>query len=98
MSELERYIPKRHERYARWLLSHIVKPQRWGIAKVTPSGWRLFFKSGWGSGTGRVGHQVAWLEKGDRRVALAITTEFSPSHAYSKRTLRGVAARLLRGL
>jgi beta-lactamase class A len=98
MSELERYIPKRHERYARWLLSHIVKPQRWGVAKVTPSGWRLFFKSGWGSGTGRVGHQVAWLEKGDRRVALAITTEFSPSHAYSKRTLRGIAARLLRGL
>jgi beta-lactamase class A len=98
MSELERYIPKRHERYARWLLSHIVKPQRWGVAKVTPSGWRLFFKSGWGSGTGRVGHQVAFLERGDRRVALATTTEFSPSHAYSKRTLRGIARRLLRRL
>jgi beta-lactamase class A len=98
MSELKQYIPKRHERYARWLLSHIIKPQRWGVAKVAPSGWRLFFKSGWGTGTGRVGHQVAFLERGDRRVALAITTEFSPSHAYSKRTLRGVAARLLRGL
>jgi hypothetical protein len=98
MSRLERYIPMRHERYARYLLSHIVKRQRWGIAKVTPPEWRLFFKSGWGSGTGRVGHQVAFLEKDNRRVAVAVTTEYSPSHAYSKRTLRGVAARLLRGL
>ena len=98
MNELDRYIPKRHEKYARWLLSHILESQRWGVAKVTPSGWKLFFKSGWGTGTGRVGHQIAFLERRDRRVALAITTEFSPSHAYSKRTLRGVAARLLRGL
>jgi beta-lactamase class A len=98
MSRLERYIPKRHERYARYLLSHIIKRQRWGIAKVTPPEWRLFFKSGWGSGTGRVGHQVAFLEKDNRRVAVAVTTEYSPNHAYSKRTLRGVAARLLRGL
>jgi hypothetical protein len=98
MNELERHIPKRHEKYARWLLSHIIKPQRWGVAKVTPEGWRLFFKSGWGSGTGRVGHQVAFLERDSRRVAVAITTEYSPSHAYSKRTLRGVAARLVRRL
>ena len=98
MSRYERYIPKRHEKYARYLLSHIIKRQRWGVAEVTPEGWRLFFKSGWGTGTGRVGHQVAWLERGGRRVALAITTEHSPSHKYSKRTLRGVAARLLRGL
>ena len=31
---LERYIPKRHEDYARYLLSHIIRSQRWGIAKV----------------------------------------------------------------
>jgi hypothetical protein len=98
VSKLERYIPARHERYARWLLSHIVPRQRWGIARVDIDGWKLFFKSGWGSGTGRVGHQVAWLEKDDARIAVAITTEFSPSHRYSKRTLRGVAVRLLRRL
>lgn len=98
MKRLEDYIPKRHEDYARRQLANIVPRQRWGVAKVVPDGWRLFFKSGWGSGTGRVGHQVAFLERGDERVALAITTEHSPSHAYSKRTLRGVAARLLRGL
>ena len=43
-------------------------------------------------------HQVAFLERYDHRVSLAILTEFSPSHRYGKRTLEGVAARLLEGL
>lgn len=29
------------------------------IALVRPLGWRLYFKGGWGSGTGWVDHQVA---------------------------------------
>ncbi|HMI81523.1 MAG TPA: hypothetical protein VK480_07025, partial [Solirubrobacterales bacterium] len=62
------------------------------------SGWKLFLKGGWGSGTGLVDHQVALLKHRHRRVALAIFTELDPDHAYGKRTLRGVAARLLRGL
>jgi hypothetical protein len=41
---------------------------------------------------------VALLKRRHRRVALAIFTESSPGHAYGKRTLRGVARRLLRGL
>jgi hypothetical protein len=45
-----------------------------------------------------VDHQVALLRRGDRRVSLAILTTGSPSHEYAKRTLRGVGARLLRGL
>jgi Beta-lactamase enzyme family len=99
MFRLERYIPKRHERYARYLLSHIVKWQRWGIAQTKHPYWRLFFKSGWGTGTGRVDHQVAFLKRRDgKRIAVAIMTEFSPDHAYGKRTLRGVAARLLADL
>lgn len=96
---LERYIPKRHEDYARYLLSHIVRSQRWGVADVRRPDWDLYFKSGWGSGTGAVSHQVAFLEKGDgRRIALSITIENSPSHEYSTETLRGIAARLLRDL
>lgn len=95
---LERYIPKRHEDYARYLLSHIVKSQRWGVAKVHRPDWDLYFKSGWGSGTGAVSHQVAFLEKGRTRIALAIMITDSPSHAYSIETLRGIAKRLLRDL
>lgn len=93
-----RYIPERHERYARWLLSHVVPRQRWGIGKLELDGWKRFFKSGWATGTGRVSHQVAWIRNGKRKVAIAVMTEYSPSHPYSKRTLRGVMARLLRGL
>lgn len=95
---LDDYVPERHEAYARSLLRTIVRSQRWGIAAVTPPGWALFFKGGWGAGTGRVDHQVAFLERGERRIALAILTEHSPSHSYGKRTLRGVAKRLTRDL
>jgi hypothetical protein len=98
MFRLERYIPRRHERYARYLLSHIVRSQRWGIARVDLDDWRLFFKSGWGSGTGRVDHQVAFIERGPSRISVAVLTEYSPSHRYGKRTLKGVMARLLRRL
>ncbi len=98
MYRLQRYVPERHRPYARYLLSHVVRSQRWGVGRVVPPGWKLFLKGGWGSGSGRVDHQVALLKRGPQRVALAIFTEFDPSHAYGKRTLRGVAARLLRGL
>ena len=63
-----------------------------------PKGWEFYFKGGWGTGTGRVDHQVAFLEEHGRRIAVAILTEFDPSHSYGKRTLKGVAERLLRGL
>jgi hypothetical protein len=98
MYRLDSYIPKEHRPYARYLLSHIVRSQRWGIGRVAPRGWSLFFKGGWGSGSGRVDHQVALLEHGRERVALAIFTQFDPDHSYGKRTLRGVAARLLGGI
>jgi hypothetical protein len=98
MYRLERYIPGRHRAYALSLLSRIVHSQRWGVGRVGPRGWRLYFKGGWGSGTGRVDHQVALLTRGGRRVSLAIFTQFDPDHAYGERTERGVAARLLGGL
>jgi hypothetical protein len=96
MFRLEDFIPNRHEGYARNLLRHIVPGQRWGIPKVAPDGWTVFFKGGWGSGTGRVTHQVAFLENGDRRMAVAILIEHSPSHDYGTWTVRAVAKRLLK--
>lgn len=95
---IDRYVPRRHRRYALKLLGSIVPSQRWGIARVRPRGWALYFKGGWGSGTGWADHQVALLRRGRRRIAVAILITSSPSHEYGKETLRGVAARLLRGL
>jgi hypothetical protein len=98
MFRLRSFVPARHRPYARHLLSHVVASQRWGIGRLRLRGWTRFFKGGWGSGTGRVDHQVALLKRGRMRLALAVFTQFDPSHRYGKRTLRGVAARLLRGL
>jgi hypothetical protein len=96
--DLERFVPQRHRATALRLLRTIVPSQRWGIARARPPGWALYFKGGWGSGSGAVDHQVALLRRGERRVAVAILTTSSPSHGYAKETLRGVAKRLLRGL
>jgi hypothetical protein len=95
---IDRRLPRRHRRYAMRLLGSIVPSQRWGIARARPPGWALYFKGGWGSGTGWADHQVALLRRGRRRLALAILITSSPSHAYGNETLRGVAKRLLRGL
>ena len=94
----DRFVPKRHERYARYLLSHIVPSQRWGFGRARPKGWSLFFKGGWGVGTGRVNHQTALLEEGRCRLGISVMTEFSPSHGYGTRTIEGVAERLTRGI
>jgi hypothetical protein len=80
------------------LLSSITPSQRWGVAKIRLHGWKLYFKGGWGSGSGAVDHQVALLEKGEQRVSLAVLTTGSPSHEYGEETLRGVFARLLHRL
>jgi hypothetical protein len=95
---IDSLVPKRHRSYAMYLLAHVVPSQRWGMGRVVPHGWRIYFKGGWGSGTGRVDHQVALLTRGSERVSVAILTYADGSHAYGKETLRGVAKRLLRGL
>jgi beta-lactamase class A len=93
-------VPRRHRRTALHLLRwrSIVPSQRWGVGRLRPPGWALYFKGGWGSGSGAVDHQVALLRRGRRRLSVAVMTTSSPSHGYAKETLRGVAARLLRGL
>jgi hypothetical protein len=95
---IDRLVPRRHRAYAMRLLRTIVPSQRWGIARERPRGWALYFKGGWGSGTGWVDHQVALLTRGRRRLSVAILITSSPSHAYGKETLRGIARRLLRDL
>jgi hypothetical protein len=59
---------------------------------------RLYFKGGWGSGTGRVDHQVALLTHGDERDSLAIMTYHDGSQRYGEEAIRGIALRLLNGL
>jgi hypothetical protein len=95
---IDRHVARRHRRYALRLLRSIVPAQRWGVARAAPRRWRLYFKGGWGSGTGAVDHQVALLRRGRLRVAVAVLTTGNGSHAYGKATLRGVFRRLLRGL
>lgn len=97
-ARLDRVFPERHRAYAMRLLATVVPSQRWGIARAAPRGWRLYFKGGWGAGTGAVDHQAALLVRGERRIALAVTATGNGSHTAGKETLRGVAARLLRGL
>jgi beta-lactamase family protein len=95
---VDSFVAPRHRAYAMELLNTITPAQRWGIARVRPPGWRLYFKGGWGSGTGWVDHQVALLTRGDERVSVAILTYLDGSHPYGKETLHGIALRLLRGL
>ena len=94
---IEQFIPERHEGYAKGLLADIVPSQRWGVGRVDPKGWKLYFKGGWGDGSGRVNHQTALYERGHCRMALSIMTENSPNHDYGSETLKGVAERLLSG-
>src|SRR5947209_2385117 len=95
---IDRLVPRRHRAYAMHLLASITPSQRWGVGEVAPRGWRLYFKGGWGTGTGWVDHQAALLVRGRERVSLAIMTQLDGSHPYGKETLRGIAARLLHGL
>jgi Beta-lactamase enzyme family len=92
---LERLLPARHRVYGLGLLRTIVPWQRWGMARVIPRGWRLYFKGGW---VGTISHQVGLLRRGEHSVAIAVLTDGNPSHAYSTETLEGVARRLVRGL
>jgi beta-lactamase class A len=92
---IDRMLPARHRAYGMRLLASVVPSQRWGIGEVAPRGWQLYFKGGWGSGTGAVDHQVALLKRGCARVSVAVMTLNDGSHAYGKETLKGIFARLL---
>ena len=91
---IDRFVVPRHRRFAMRMLGSIVSYQRWGIARVRPPGWALYFKGGWVPGTE---NQVGLLRRGKRRVAVAVFTA-GQSSAYGRETERAVARLLLRGL
>jgi hypothetical protein len=93
---IDSHVVARHRVTAMHLLASVIASQRWGIGRLRLPGWRLYFKGGWGAGTGEVEHQVVLLRHGTTRVSLAVLITSSPSHDYAKRTLQGVFARLLR--
>jgi len=95
---VESLVPARHRAYAMRLWRTIVPSQRWGIFRVAPRGWTVHAKGGWGSSTGATDHQVALLTRGHERVAAAVLTTSDGTHTYGKQTLRGMFARLLRGV
>jgi hypothetical protein len=96
---IDRLVPRRHRDYAMRLLRGIVAGQRWGIPEARPRGWQIAFKGGWGKGvTRQVDHQAALLTNHGMRVSIAVLTADNPSDGYGFATVRGVAARLLRGL
>ena len=95
-SRIDRLCPPRHRVYARRLLSTIVPRQSWGIPAVArPLGLRTFFKGGWRRG---LMNQGALLEPpGGGRLSIAILVDRRPSFGHGRRTLEGLAARLLAG-
>ncbi len=94
---IDRLLPRRHRAFAMFLLASITSSQRWGIGQVARRGWHLYFKGGWGYGTGLLDHQVVLLTRGCARVSVAVLTMYDGSHSYGKATLRAIFARLLHG-
>jgi beta-lactamase class A len=95
---LRRLLPDRHRKYGLGLLRAIDPSQRWGMPPSIPGGWGIYFKGGWfpGDDGWRV-HQAALLRKGNRRLAIAVLTQGSPSLEYGAATITGVTSRLLHG-
>ena len=95
---MDSYIPARHRTFARYLLSHIIPVQSWGIPEVARPRWRVYFKGGWfygAYGMNTLVHQVARLERKRVTWSLAVLTNDNPHWQYGYETLRGVTDRLL---
>ncbi|MBA3807838.1 MAG: serine hydrolase, partial [Solirubrobacterales bacterium] len=95
---IDREVVARHRASAMHLLGSVTPSQRWGIGRLRLGGWQLYFKGGWGAGTGEVEHQVILLRHGATRLSAAVLITNSPDHAYAKRTLQGIFEALLRGV
>jgi beta-lactamase family protein len=95
--EMDKLIPRQFRAYARFLLSHIVGYESWGIPAVArKQGWRVYFKGGWRpTSRGQLVHQVARLRRGRNRIAIAVMTDGDPSMSYGIATIEGVTRRLL---
>lgn len=97
-ARIDALVPALYRSYARRLLTGIVSEQRWGIPAAAPEGATVLFKGGWlpaPDGSWTV-HQAAKLETSRGELAAAVLSSGSPSEAYGRETVRGVARRLLR--
>ena len=94
--KLDELLPSAYRGYARNLLASIVPFQSWGIPQASRPAWRTYFKGGWRpQDGGQLIHQGALLERGSRKLAIAVLTDRDPTEAYGRETIRGIAERLL---
>ena len=92
---IDHLVRRNRRHFVRKLLRSIVSYQRWGIARAVArhKGVRVYFKGGWRND---LSHQIALVEKGRRRVAIAVLTSGNPSQIYAQQTIEGIARRALR--
>jgi hypothetical protein len=96
VAALDELTAPEYRDYVRALLSSVSPDQSWGIPEVSRPEWQTFFKGGWlTSKRGSLVHQVALLEKNGSAMTMAVLTDGSPSDEYGRKTIRGIAARLL---
>ncbi len=92
----DRLIPRPERAFARELLGMVSADQTWGAAVAARPRWRAFFKGGWRpQGDGELVHQGALLERGARRIAVAVMTIGNPDMVYGEKTIEGITRRLL---
>jgi beta-lactamase family protein len=95
---LDDLTPRRHRAFERELLETVSPLQTWGIPSVARPRWRAYFKGGWRPERGTLlEHQAAYLERGDRRVAIVVLTEGGSDERFGRATQAGIARRLLAG-
>jgi len=95
---LDDLTPPRYRALERDLLETVSPLQSWGIPRAARPRWRTYFKGGWRPESDTLlEHQAAYLERGRRRVAIAILTEGGTDERLGRTTQAGVARRLLAG-
>ena len=95
---LDDLTPPRYRGLERDLLEGVSPLQSWGIPKVARPRWRTYFKGGWRpEGSTLLEHQAAYLERGRRRVAIAVLTEGGTDETFGRTTQTELARRLLAG-
>jgi hypothetical protein len=92
---IDHLVRRNRRHFVRKLLRSIVSYQRWGIPRALARhrGVRVYFKGGWRND---LSHQIALVQKGRRRVAIAILTAGNPSQVYAQQTIEGITRRALR--
>ena len=95
---IDRLVPRRFRGLALDLLEGVTPLHSWGIPAGARPRWRVFFKGGWRpEEDGELVHQAALMQRGSRRIAIAVFTDANPNMVYGERTIQGVTARLLAG-